>query len=360
MARCGGAGDPDDLANGDLEVDPVQHGRCERARAQGIAAARASPPRRALALLDHLELSAEHELRERALAESGRGTVAGDDGAVLEHGHAVPELENLVEPVADDDHGGTGRGEPADGLVEVGQDLAREGTRRLVEDDRAGAGGDALQRAADRHDGLLARAQRVHQAVAVDIGVQPLERAARGNALAPPVDPATEPAHRELPQADVLEHRLLADEAQILMHEREAVPTQLRRPDRVRERRSADLDDAVVGGVHAREDLDQGRLARAVLPDEAVDLTRTRVEVDLAQHRGGTERLGQAADADPRRRLRLRRGTHVRPRGRAPAGAIDFRTASVSTRVPADISSSPVGGSSGPRRRHRRPRQTLA
>ena len=226
------------------------------------------------------------------------GRSAGDDGAVLEHGHAVRERQNLVEPVADDDHGGTGRGEPADRLVEVGQDLARQRARRLVEDDRADAGDEALQRAPDRDDGLLAGAQRVHQTVAVDVGVQPRERAARGNALG-----AASRSRRlsrrtaNCPSAHVLEHRLLADQAQILMHEREAVTAKLGRPHRVREGRAADLDDAAVGGVHAREDLDQRRLARAVLADEAVDLARARLEADLSQHRCGTERLVQAADA---------------------------------------------------------------
>jgi hypothetical protein len=53
-----------------------------------------------------------------------------------------------------------------------------------------------------------------------------------------------------------------------------------------------------VGLVHAREHLDHGRLAGAILAEERHDLTLTHVEGCLLHRAGGVERLAQAPDAE--------------------------------------------------------------
>src|SRR5690606_3977 len=50
-----------------------------------------------------------------------------------------------------------------------------------------------------------------------------------------------------------------------------------------------------VGAVHAGEELHQGRLARAVLPDDGVDLARGDVEIDAVPHAHPEQRLVDAA-----------------------------------------------------------------
>jgi hypothetical protein len=48
--------------------------------------------------------------------------------------------------------------------------------------------------------------------------------------------------------------------------------------------------------VHPRQDLDQRRLAGAVLPDQRVRLTRVELEVDLAQGGDRVERRGHVGE----------------------------------------------------------------
>ena len=49
--------------------------------------------------------------------------------------------------------------------------------------------------------------------------------------------------------------------------------------------------------MHAGEDLDQRRFARAVVADQRHDLAGMNVEVDVGQRRDGAEILGDAAQA---------------------------------------------------------------
>ena len=86
-----------------------------------------------------------------------------------------------------------------------------------------------------------------------------------------------------------------------------------------------DLAGEGAGGMHAVQDLDQRRLAGAVLAEERVDLAGAHRDVDAAQRRHAAEALGDAADlrasgsvmASPR--LRRSRGDR-RPGGGWPTG----------------------------------------
>ena len=89
------------------------------------------------------------------------------------------------------------------------------------------------------------------------------------------------------------------------MHEAHAelaeLPGRERQPDGL----AVDEQLAGVGLVEAGEDLDQRRLAGAVLPEEAVDLPGEHVEVDTAQRARPAEALRQVPQRETRR---LRRG----------------------------------------------------
>ena len=55
-------------------------------------------------------------------------------------------------------------------------------------------------------------------------------------------------------------------------------------------------DDALVGAVHPGERLDERRLARTVLTEDAVHLARTHVQVDSSERLDSGERLRHAPD----------------------------------------------------------------
>ena len=94
--------------------------------------------------------------------------------------------------------------------------------------------------------------------------------------------------------------------------------------------RLADADGAAVGGVHAGDDLDQRRLAGAVLAEERVHLAGEDVEVDVLEHADAGEGLRDAGERDE--------GGHLA----APAG----RAAAALRGVPTVLL--PVAGRSGP------------
>ena len=50
--------------------------------------------------------------------------------------------------------------------------------------------------------------------------------------------------------------------------------------------------------MHARQDLDQGRLARAVVADQGHHFAGMHVEVDIGQRRNSAEILADAAQAE--------------------------------------------------------------
>ncbi len=59
---------------------------------------------------------------------------------------------------------------------------------------------------------------------------------------------------------------------------------------------AAEQDLALVGLVEPVEDVHQGRLARAVLPEQRVDLSTAQLEVHRAVRDQGAEPLGDATE----------------------------------------------------------------
>ena len=79
---------------------------------------------------------------------------------------------------------------------------------------------------------------------------------------------------------DVLHHRQVRRERQLLIDHRDAGLTRVERMAR-RIRRAVDLHDAGVGLQRARQNPHQRALAGAVLPDERAHFTGSHGEVDL-------------------------------------------------------------------------------
>ena len=154
--------------------------------------------------------------------------------------------------------------------------LPRQEHRRLVEHEHAVAAPDAavlLDRAHDREQRALDRLQvGRRRARGSSRSAVALERLARPGALAPPRDAEARARRRDVGDAQVLEHAQRLDEPEVLVDEAEAELAELPGRERQPHLLAVDPELAGVGRVEAGEDLDQRRLARAVLPEEAVDL----------------------------------------------------------------------------------------
>ena len=136
----------------------------------------------------------------------------------------------------------------------------------------------------------------------IDVDAEVGEMPARTVDHGAPVDDAA--ARRLLAEIDVLGHREVGHDAQLLVHHADAGRQRLARRAEMH-RPAVDRHAAVVLAVQAGDDLHQGRLAGAVLAHQAVDLAGAQHEVDVAQGRDAAERLGDAASVrQPRRAAR--------------------------------------------------------
>ena len=114
-----------------------------------------------------------------------------------------------------------------------------------------------------------------------------------------------------------------------------------------------DRDPATgVGRVNARDDLDQGRFARAVFPDQTMDLAALKRPIDPFQRHGAAEPL---ADVFQRKKGRIRRGSqdrhhailiamHARGAPYSTAAEIPRRRAGCAVTQPALSCASPNSG----------------
>ncbi|MCL2768670.1 MAG: hypothetical protein FWD42_00980, partial [Solirubrobacterales bacterium] len=134
----------------------------------------------------------------------------------------------------------------------------------------------ALERACDRDLGARGRRELPNSGVGIDLGAERAERAEglTGElALAPPPDGAREPVHAELAGAHVLDHREGVQQPEVLVDHRQPEPAHRGGARRKRDPLAVDQQRAAgIGRVIPAEQLDQGRLAGAVLAHEPVDL----------------------------------------------------------------------------------------
>ena len=127
---------------------------------------------------------------------------------------------------------------------------------------------------------------------------QPLEHGGGIGALLPPPDGPGEPVRAEPAHSEVLHHGEFVDQPEALVHDGEPLRLRLPRADGQPQRRTVDEDPtARVGRVVAGQDLGEGGLARSVLTDQPVDLTRRHVQVDVPQRSEPAEGLGDSFDA---------------------------------------------------------------
>ena len=172
----------------------------------------------------------------------------------------------------------------------IGLRLAQRG-RRFVEDER---GGIAQQRGGDRHLRALGDRKIAHKRIGGEGGGHPVECRLHRPAHRGAVEEAAggDGLVAEQSIADDIE---LRDELLVLMDDGDAVRlgvAAVAQPHFA----AADEDLAAIGLVDAGKDLDQRRLAGAVLAEQGVDLAGAHREIDTAQRLDA----GEALDDGPR------------------------------------------------------------
>lgn len=208
--------------------------------------------------------------------------------AIAQHGDLVGHLAHFVELVGDDDRG---HALLAEFHQQVQQRLGIafvERSRRLIEDEQLHA---LRQRLGDFDQLLLANA---------DIGDQRLRRFLQPHLLqkfAGTVEgllPADDAVRGDLvTKEDVFRNRQKRHERQLLVNDDDTnIFTVV---DGAKIPHCAFIVDFALigaGGVNTGKDLHQGRLPRAVLTDECVDLTLLNLEVDVLKRFHARKRLG--------------------------------------------------------------------
>jgi hypothetical protein len=240
-----------------------------------------------------LDGARDHVADELALVRLG-DHARGDELSVAQDGHALGELEDLLEAMADVDDRDALAVQAPDQREELIGLAAREIARGLVEDQEAGA---AHGGAGGRHELLLPDGQRTQgragRQVKADLVEDRLRPAHHGAVLQPAQGRGL------LSQEHVGRDGEMGAEHHFLMHRVDA------QRDGVVGRVEVDLptlpEDASGGArVHARQELDQGRFAGPVLADDGVNLSGPEREVHALQGVGAGKALVELAQLEDR------------------------------------------------------------
>src|SRR5215475_6875187 len=212
--------------------------------------------------------------------------------AGAQHAHAVADAKNLRQAVRDIDDGAAlaaQRQERCENAVDL--EIGQRGGR-LVEQQHAGV---AREHARDLDQLALADGEAADRRIERDMpGAQPLQR--RAGALAQ-VGPPVEERHFQRAEPDIVLHRQVGTEAELLRHQRDAARLRL-----ARRRNGAGFpvhrQRAGVRPIDAGQDFHQRALARAVLAADGADFARRDVERHVLQRRDRTKALAQAPHAE--------------------------------------------------------------
>ena len=216
--------------------------------------------------VDFGKAAADHHPDERLGIDLGNRPGSGND-AVAQHGDAVADLEDLLQPVRDVDEADALPGEPANDLEQLLELRPAEHGRGFVEYDDAGM---AREGAGDLHHLPLGDAQISYPGTRIDRKPQAQQRLPAAADRFAPVDGA-EPGFRQTAQKQVLgdaqvrrQHRFLIDDGETAFdHLQGGEP-----PDGL----AVDADLAGIGLIGAGKDLDEGGFPGSVLADQRVHL----------------------------------------------------------------------------------------
>ena len=232
--------------------------------------------------------------REQFLDRGLGGGAIERDAAVLQQAHTVAGLEHVQVVVRDHDlRDVAALAQLADQLEDQPALLRAHRRERLVEQDDLGVREDRA-RDGDR----LALAARERRDLGVHVGDVDAERVEVRPRRARIEPLLSTPQARVLAlQEHVVEHGQPGHESEVLVDGVDA--ERARVDDRFQVHRVAEQRDlARVGPVVAREDLDERRLAGAVVADQPEHLALAQVQAHVAQRGDRAEALGEVLDAE--------------------------------------------------------------
>ncbi len=237
-----------------------------------------------------VQLAIHHLAHQPGPVHRGHRRV-GHRAAVAQHGDAIGQLEQFLEPVRDIDDADLPRAQPGDQLEQQARLVMAQRGGGLVHDQDAGLAGHGL---GDLHHLLLAHAELAHQPARVDRHADAGQQLARLAVHARAIDEA-EAVERFAGEEDVLGDAQVVDHRQLLVDDADA---QRARMMAVGQHHRAALDGdraARVGLQHAGQDLHQGALAGAVLPGQRQHLAARDVQAHPGRaraRRGRSSRSG--------------------------------------------------------------------
>ena len=245
--------------------------------------------------------------------------------ALAQHDHPVRRRHHLAELVRDEDRRQPLGHRKPQGAKQRLRLARRQHRRRLVEDQDARV---AVERLQDLGALALADRQVAHPSVRIHVEPEPLaERADARPRRRPPI---ARPPQRRGPERDVLQHRHVVGQREVLVHHAHA-----RRERRARlagrQRPAEDLDAARIRHVVAEEDVHQRGLAGAVLAEERDHLAAAQFEAHAVIGRQRPEALGDPVE--PQDDGRVGRG---RRQGQLDCGSpSSIATVKLPSRIPA-------------------------
>ncbi len=249
-----------------------------------------------------LQPRAQHQLDD-LLLDAGTHRHVADGDAVAQDAGPVAQLGDLREAVRDvDDRAPLGRLLAHD-PQHVGHQIGGQRRRHLVQQQHMGLGRQCARQVEDPQ-----RRQRQGGGT----GIQPqVVRAQFGR-------PVPERVDRRAAKPQVVRDVEVGDQRRLLIYRDQPRPAGLRgRGDGGL--RPCDPNLARVGPQRARQDLDEGGLARAVGAHQRHDLARGDAQGSVAQGGHRAEALGNAGRVQDRRRVPGARGRHRHaPHGRGP------------------------------------------
>src|SRR6185437_309037 len=214
--------------------------------------------------------------------------------ALAEHHDAVAGLDQVLQPVADDDHRFSRFPEPADQRQHVLHLLYRYCGRRLVHDDDLPLEQD---RTADRHDLLLTTRELPHDVVGADLGVEFPEHGARPLPHCPAIRDDAEAAdflteEHVLPDPEIRgQLEMLIDHLDLQLIARHARRAHLQR--------SAAIEEVSgIGLVEPCQERQEGGFAGTIVTNDADHLMRVEVEADAVNGPHRPEGLDEVTHCD--------------------------------------------------------------
>ena len=247
-----------------------------------------SPGRSRWAPLEGFPGLADH-LGHDIVPRHGIDGVTAANPAVPHDHDAIGDGEDLGEAVRDEDDGDATRLERAHAIEQALQLVLGQRRRRLVENQEARLLG---KRPSDDDELLRSKVERRHGGFGIDLEAEIGQRAAGAERTFGDVDHA--PALRLVVQRDVLGNRHLGNDIDLLRDEGDTgclCSGDARRT----ERRAGEGNRPVISssGVRAGEDLDERRLAGAVLAEESDDLAGRNGEADIVERADAGKELDE-------------------------------------------------------------------